>query len=42
LEDVDPLFVDEAQLNLDLQPSSPAFDIPGFEPIPFHDIGIKP
>ena len=42
LEDTDPLFVDEAKLNLDLMPNSPAYAIPGFEKIPFASIGIKP
>ncbi|MBK7578706.1 MAG: right-handed parallel beta-helix repeat-containing protein [Myxococcales bacterium] len=42
LEDIDPLFVDEANLNLELLPSSPAFGIPGFEKIPFDTIGVKP
>jgi len=42
LEDVDPKFVDEANLDLTLQPDSPAYDIPGFEAIPFGDIGIVP
>ena len=38
----DPRFVDEATLNLNLAPDSPAWDIPGFQPIPFDDIGIEP
>jgi hypothetical protein len=38
----DPLFVDEQHLDLTLSPSSPAFQIPGFQPIPFHQIGIRP
>ena len=42
VEDADPKFVDEASLNLALQPDSPAYDIPGFETIPFADIGIEP
>jgi hypothetical protein len=42
LQDVDPKFVDEAHLNLALQPDSPAYGLPGFQPIPFGDIGIKP
>jgi hypothetical protein len=42
VEDADPLFVDEDNLDLNLQPDSPAFDIPGFVAIPFDDIGIEP
>jgi len=42
LEDVDPKFVDEANLDLSLQPDSPAYDLPGFEEIPFGEIGIAP
>ena len=42
LEDVDPKFVDEANLDLSLQPDSPAYDLPGFEEIPFGEIGIDP
>jgi hypothetical protein len=42
IEDEDPLFVDEANLDLSLRADSPAYDIPGFEEIPFHDIGIQP
>lgn len=40
LDDQDPLFVDEAGGNLNLQPASPAFGLPGFVAIPFDDIGI--
>ena len=36
----DPLFVDLAGYDLTLSTNSPAFDIPGFQPIPFHNIGI--
>jgi hypothetical protein len=39
--DQDPLFVDEAKLDLTLGPGSPALKIPGFQPIPFSSIGIK-
>lgn len=42
LEDTDPLFVDESNLDLNLQPGSPALSIPGWEPIPFDSIGIEP
>lgn len=42
IEDQDPLFVDEDNLDLSLQPGSPAHDIPGFQPIPFDQIGIQP
>ncbi len=42
LEDVDPQFTDESSLDLSLKASSPALAIPGFQPIPFADIGIKP
>jgi hypothetical protein len=38
----DPLFVDEANRNMTLRPDSPVFTIPGFEPIPFDQIGIEP
>ena len=39
LPDTDPLFTDEGNLDLSLQPGSPAFTIPGFEDIPFYEIG---
>ena len=42
LADQDPLFVDEANLDLTLRPESPAFTIPGFQAIPFDQIGIEP
>jgi hypothetical protein len=42
LENTDPLFVDEANLDLSLKPSSPAYGLPGFERIPFETIGVKP
>ena len=42
VEDRDPLFVDEDNLDLSLQPGSPALDIPGFVDIPFDQIGIQP
>jgi hypothetical protein len=42
LEDVDPLFVDEANLDLTLQAGSPAFGLEGFVAIPFAEIGIQP
>jgi hypothetical protein len=42
LEEIDPLFVDEANLDLRLQPGSPAYDLPGWEDIPFDTIGIQP
>ena len=41
VEDVDPLFVDENAGDLSLSPDSPALDIPGFENIPFGEIGIQ-
>ena len=37
----DPLFTDEANLNLKLKPNSPAFQISGFKDIPFDEIGIR-
>ncbi|MBW2990900.1 right-handed parallel beta-helix repeat-containing protein [Candidatus Woesearchaeota archaeon] len=40
IENQDPLFVDEANLNMNLRPNSPAYNIPGFEPIPFDEIGL--
>ncbi|HUT10601.1 MAG TPA: PA14 domain-containing protein [Thermoguttaceae bacterium] len=42
LVDQDPLFIDEAALDLNLRPDSPAFTVPGFEPIPFDEIGLLP
>lgn len=41
LTNSNPLFVDEASLNLALQSNSPAFSIPGFKPIPFSSIGLE-
>lgn len=41
VEDQDPLFVNEANLDLTLQPGSPAYAIPGFQEIPFANIGIE-
>ncbi len=41
IEDADPLFVDESQLNLTLRSDSPALSIPGFVRIPFSAIGIQ-
>jgi autotransporter-associated beta strand protein len=35
----DPLFVNEAETNLALSANSPAFSIPGFQDIPFSQIG---
>ena len=42
LTNQDPLFVNEAALDLTLQTNSPAYSIPGFQAIPFKDIGITP
>ena len=42
LEEVDPLFVDEEALDLDLMPGSPALALPGWEEIPFDSMGIVP
>ncbi len=42
LENADPCFVDESTLDLRLGPASPAWTIPGFQQIPFEDIGITP
>jgi hypothetical protein len=42
LDDVDPQFNDESALDLGLKPSSPAFGLPGFQEIPFSEIGVKP
>jgi len=41
LRNQDPLFVDEAGGDLTLKPSSPAFTLPGFQAIPFQNIGIR-
>lgn len=37
----DPLFVDEAGGDLNLQASSPAYSIAGWQEIPFQDIGLQ-
>lgn len=42
VEDQDPLFTDEAALNLKLKSGSPALTIPGFVDIPFEKIGPRP
>jgi hypothetical protein len=42
LTNSNPLFVNEADLDLRLRPESPAFNLPGFQSIPFEDIGIRP
>lgn len=42
LPDTDPLFENEATLDLRLKSNSPAFTMPGFKPIPFGQIGIRP
>ena len=42
LYEQDPLFVDENGGDMSLSPESPAFTIPGFEDIPFDQIGIQP
>lgn len=42
IEDKDPHFVDEKNGDLSLASDSPANALPGFKPIPFHDIGIQP
>jgi len=39
IEDQDPHFVDEANLNLALRPDSPAYSLRGFERIPFERVG---
>lgn len=41
IADNDPLFVDEGSLDLTLKTNSPAFSIPGFQPIPFDKIGLE-
>lgn len=41
VSDQDPLFVDEANLDLTLKSGSPALAIPGFKPIPFKSIGLR-
>jgi hypothetical protein len=42
LNNVEPLFMDEKTMDLDLRNDSPVFSIPGFEDIPFDKIGIEP
>ncbi|MBU1536992.1 right-handed parallel beta-helix repeat-containing protein, partial [Myxococcota bacterium] len=42
LVDQDPLFTDEANGDLSLSAGSPAYTIPGFVPIDFASIGIRP
>ena len=39
LDNVDPLFVDEAGGNLNLSENSPAFDMTDFQPIPYDKMG---
>jgi len=41
IEDQDPRFVDEKSLNLALKDDSPAYSLPGFQRIPFSDIGPR-
>ena len=41
LQGQDPLFVDAGALDFNLQPSSPAFALPGYMAIPFDSIGIQ-
>ncbi|MBN2672299.1 MAG: right-handed parallel beta-helix repeat-containing protein [Deltaproteobacteria bacterium] len=41
IENADPLFADEENLDMTLLPGSPALSIPGFEPIPFSQIGVQ-
>jgi len=41
LTNSNPLFVNAGALNMNLQPSSPAYSISGFQTIPFDDIGIQ-
>lgn len=41
-EKVEPLFVNEDELDLTIAADSPALKIPGFQPIPFAQIGIQP
>lgn len=41
LPDQDPLFVDEANLDLTLRSDSPALLLPGFKNIPFKSIGLR-
>ena len=39
-QDLNPMFLDEANLNLGLRSESPAYDIPHFERIPFEQMGL--
>lgn len=41
LNDQNPLFMDESDLDLRLRPDSPAWNLPGFKEIPFDVIGIE-
>lgn len=40
IKNQDPLFVDVDNLNMNLLPNSPAFNMPGFKAIPFDEIGL--
>jgi len=42
VENQDPLFIDPNRMELGLQYNSPAWNIPGFQPIPFDQIGLIP
>lgn len=42
LKNTNPLFMDEQNLDLSLAPDSPAFALPGFQPIPFGKIATTP
>ncbi len=41
IQNEDPLFVNEAVLDLTLKSNSPALALPGFVPIPFKSIGLR-
>ena len=41
LSNVNPHFINENKLNLDLEDNSPAYSLPGFKRIPFEEIGVQ-
>lgn len=41
IEDADPRFTDEDNINLDIQNGSPAYSLLAFKRVPFEEIGVK-